>query len=78
MIKRRPPCLHTSKLPLLLCLAFSQFGCTELRGTGDLGVIIEREPAAIQIINTSTNNRISRIAELGDLSHASIVYSRDA
>ena len=78
MIKHSFSCLRFSKFPLLISLAFSQFGCTELRGTGDLGVIIEREPAAIQIINTSTNNSISKISGLGDLSHASIVYSRDA
>lgn len=78
MIKCPFSYLRFSKLPLLISLAFSQIGCTELRGTGDLGVIIEREPAAIQIINTSTNNSLSKITELGDLSHASIVYSRDA
>ncbi len=78
MIKHSFSCLRFSKFPLLFSLIFSQIGCTELRGTGDLGVIIEREPAAIQIINTSTNNSISKITGLGDLSHASIVYSRDA
>lgn len=62
-------------LPLLL---FSQSALSELRGTGDLGVIVEREPAAIQIINTTDNKALSRITGLGDLSHASIVYSRDA
>ncbi len=78
MIKHSFSCSPFSKVPLLLSLIFSQIGCTELRGTGDLGVIIEREPAAIQLINTSTNMSLSRITELGDLSHASIVYSRDA
>ncbi|SHE19473.1 cytochrome D1 domain-containing protein [methanotrophic endosymbiont of Bathymodiolus puteoserpentis (Logatchev)] len=78
MIKHSFSCSPFSKVPLLLSLIFSQIGCTELRGTGDLGVIIEREPAAIQLINTSTNKSLSRITELGDLSHASIVYSRDA
>lgn len=62
-------------LPLLL---FSHSALSELRGTGDLGVIVEREPAAIQIINTTDNKALSRITGLGDLSHASIVYSRDA
>jgi protein NirF len=48
------------------------------RGTGDLGLIIERASSSIQIIETSGNSSIGRIDELGDLSHASAVYSRDA
>jgi len=63
---------------LLLGLMISQASLAELRGTGDLGLVIEREPAAVQIINTSTQSSLSRIAGLGDLSHASVVYSRDA
>lgn len=63
---------------LLACLLVSQVSLAELRGTGDLGLIIEREPAAVQIINTSTQKTLSHIADLGDLSHASVVYSRDA
>lgn len=65
-------------LCLLGCLLFSQYTHADLRGTGDLGVIIEREPAAIQIINTTHKTRLSQISNLGDLSHASVVYSRDA
>jgi len=63
---------------LLACLLFSQISLAELRGTGDLGLIVEREPAAVQIINTSTHSSLARITDLGDLSHASVVYSRDA
>ena len=48
------------------------------RGTGDLGLIIERASSSIQIIETSGNSSIGRIDGLGDLSHASAVYSRDA
>jgi protein NirF len=48
------------------------------RGTGDLGLIIERATSSIQIIETSGNSSIGRIDGLGDLSHASAVYSRDA
>ena len=48
------------------------------RGTGDLGLIIERANSSIQIIETSGNSGIGRIDGLGDLSHASAVYSRDA
>jgi protein NirF len=48
------------------------------RGTGDLGLIIERASSSIQIIETSGNTSIARIEGFGDLSHASVVYSRDA
>jgi len=63
---------------LLAGLVVSTVACTPLRGTGDLGVVIEREPAAVQIINTTDKTSLKRITGLGDLSHASVVYSRDA
>ncbi|MBL1143072.1 MAG: protein nirF, partial [Proteobacteria bacterium] len=50
----------------------------ELRGTGDLGVIIERAVGKVRLVNTSQRTDIGRIDGLGDLSHASIVFSRDA
>jgi protein NirF len=48
-----------------------------LRGTGDLGLIIERADGAVLIIDTSDQTILSRITGLGDLSHASVVFSRD-
>jgi len=48
-----------------------------LRGTGDLGVIIERAVGKVQIIETSTRTSLMTVDGLGDLSHASVVYSRD-
>jgi len=59
----------------LAVLAQSLFAA---RGTGDLGLIIERASSSIQLIETSGNTSIGRIEGLGDLSHASAVYSRDA
>lgn len=50
---------------------------TELRGTGDLGLVIERASGSIQIIETTNNTSLARVEGLGDLSHASAVYSRD-
>lgn len=50
---------------------------TEYRATGDLGVVIERATSQVQIVNHSSNSILSEIDGLGDLSHASIVYSRD-
>jgi protein NirF len=49
----------------------------DLRATGDLGVVIERETGSIQIVNTTKPASLSRIEGLGDLSHASVVFSRD-
>jgi protein NirF len=48
-----------------------------LRGTGDLGLIIERASGHVTLINTSARQPYARIGGLGDLSHASAVYSRD-
>ena len=48
-----------------------------LRGSGDLGIIIERADGAVQIIETSGNTSLCRVPGLGDLSHASAVFSRD-
>lgn len=50
---------------------------TAIRGTGDLGIVIERADGSVQIIDTTNNRSIGRVTGLGDLSHASAVYSRD-
>jgi len=54
-------------------------GCAqvELRGSGDLGVIVERSAGRLQVVDTTRLKSIGTIAGLGDLSHASVVYSRD-
>lgn len=54
-------------------------GCAgpALRGTGDLGVVIERASGSVQIVDTSKLVAIASVKGLGDLSHASLVYSRD-
>src|SRR5574337_778088 len=48
-----------------------------LRGTGDLGVVIERATGQMQVIETSGRKSLAQVSGLGDLSHASLVYSRD-
>lgn len=48
-----------------------------LRGTGDLGVVVERAAGRIQVIETSGLRSLCTVEDLGDLSHASVVYSRD-
>lgn len=50
---------------------------TNLRATGDLGLIIERATGQVKIVNHSDKSSLAEIDGLGDLSHASIVYSRD-
>ena len=54
-------------------------GCASagLRGTGDLGVVIERANGSVQLVSTTERAAIGRVTGLGDLSHASVVYSRD-
>lgn len=48
-----------------------------LRGTGDLGVVIERATGSVQIVETTGQSHLARIEGLGDLSHASVVFTRD-
>ncbi|PIF92355.1 protein NirF [Acidovorax sp. 62] len=48
-----------------------------LRGTGDLGVVIQRARGAITVVNTSQRTLLGEVTGLGDLSHASVVFSRD-
>ncbi|HEB99315.1 MAG TPA: protein nirF [Thiotrichales bacterium] len=48
-----------------------------LRGTGDLGILVERATGSLQIIETTHRSSLARVEGLGDLSHASAVFSRD-
>lgn len=49
----------------------------ELRGTGDLGVVVQRASGQLLVVEHSNNTRLAEIDGLGDLSHASVVFSRD-
>ena len=62
-----------------LLLAALLAGCAGVapRGTGDLGVVVERASGSVQLVSTTQRVAIGRVAGLGDLSHASVVYSRD-
>ncbi|MFC3864468.1 cytochrome D1 domain-containing protein [Alcaligenes aquatilis] len=61
-------------LSLLVILS----GCANsLRGTNDLGLIVERATGSVAVVETSHRSRLARIEGLGDLSHAHITYSRD-
>lgn len=51
--------------------------CAGVRGTGDMGIVIERADGRVRVIEHTENRQLASIAGLGDLSHASAVYSRD-
>ena len=49
----------------------------DLRGTGDLGLVVEREAGSLLVVDRSARAALGRIEGLGDLSHASLVYAPD-
>ncbi|ASF46914.1 cytochrome D1 domain-containing protein [Methylovulum psychrotolerans] len=63
-------------LPTLALTLFALSAQADPRATGDLGLVIEREDSAALIINTSEPKQLAKIDGLGDLSHASVVFSR--
>lgn len=71
-------------LPLALAVSFGMItsvtlsASTELmRGTGDLGIVIERTTGSVLVVDTTERAIVTRVEGLGDLSHASAVFSRD-
>ncbi|MEJ6655985.1 MAG: cytochrome D1 domain-containing protein [Pseudomonas sp.] len=72
---KRPLLLLVTTLLLAGCA--HQSATLPLRGTGDLGVVVERATGTLQLIDSSTRTSLARIEGLGDLSHASVVFSRD-
>ncbi len=72
--------LHAWSLGTLVVLILAWLpGCatTPLRGTGDLGLVIERTAGKVLVVDTTHRRILGEVAGLGDLSHASVVYSRD-
>jgi len=67
----RSACALAAALALAACAAPAP------RGTGDLGVVIERAAGRVTLIETSGRTALGVVSGLGDLSHASVVYSRD-
>ncbi len=58
-------------------------GCSSLpadavRGTGDLGVVIERAAGRVKVVEHSHDSILGTVEGLGDLSHAHVAFSRDA
>ncbi len=62
---------------LSLLLATTAFADTKTIATGDLGLVIERAKGSVLLVDQSDRAALARIEGLGDLSHASIVYSSD-
>jgi len=66
------------RLAVLAALLLFLSGCaTGLRGTGDLGLVIERASGSVRLVETSGPSALGEVTGLGDLSHASVVFSRD-
>ncbi|NCF80932.1 MAG: protein nirF [Proteobacteria bacterium] len=63
--------------PAYALLAMSLGACTQLRGTGDLGIVVERAAGSVLVVETTHRSQLAQVQGLGDLSHASAVYSRD-
>jgi protein NirF len=68
---------RAASLALTLGIAGFATAAPQMRGTGDLGVVVERASGSLQVIETSGNTALGRVEGLGDLSHASTVFSRD-
>ncbi|RLK03539.1 cytochrome D1 domain-containing protein [Ruegeria conchae] len=65
---------------LILTLATTLLMTTaqaEPTATGDLGLVIERAKGSVLLVDQSDRAALARIEGLGDLSHASLVYSPD-
>ena len=66
--------LRTLIVALMMALPAA---AAELRGTGDLGVAVERTTGTLLVLDRSEHAAIGRVEGLGDLSHASVVFSPD-
>lgn len=61
----------------VLAAALALTGPAIAQPTGDLGLVVERASGSLLVVDQSERARIGRIEGLGDLSHASLVYSPD-
>jgi protein NirF len=67
-----------SRVLIVLAAVFLS-ACTQVpvRGTGNLGIVIERADGRVTVVDTTAKSVLGRIEGLGDLSHASAVFARD-
>ncbi len=69
--------LFLAALAILVFAPCVELQAAELRGTGDLGIVIERASGSLQVIDVTARRALGRVEGLGDLSHASAVFSPD-
>lgn len=62
---------------LLVVLLAASAQADDLRGTGALGIVVERASGSVQVVDVVARAALGRIEGLGDLSHASAVFSPD-
>jgi len=87
-VRRRPRCLRRACLAVaaaaLAAMAGGRLTAAEspdgdgLRGTADLGIVVERANGRVQVVDTTARRSLGVVDGLGDLSHAHAVFSRDA
>ena len=69
--------MRASWLFLLASLLIASCSAVPPRGTGDLGMVIERDAGRVQVVDTTARASLGGVTGLGDLSHASVVFARD-
>ncbi|MBM3522706.1 MAG: protein nirF [Alphaproteobacteria bacterium] len=77
-MKRRTLIAGALGAPLVAGRAVASPPADALRGTGDLALVIERAAGRALVFETTTPAMLHRVDGLGDMSHASAVFSRDA
>jgi len=65
------------RLLALLALVALPAAAAEVRATGGLGVVVERATGSLLVVDRTTHAALGRVTGLGDLSHASVVFSPD-
>ena len=71
------PLRLTTLAAVLFCLTPPAQAETPCCATGDLGLVVERARGSLLVVDQSEHAALGRIEGLGDLSHASLVYSPD-
>ncbi|MBF0372394.1 MAG: protein nirF [Alphaproteobacteria bacterium] len=64
-------------LASLFLVALAWPAAAEPRGTGDLGIVIERAAGRVAVVDRAKVARLATVEGLGDLSHAAAVFSPD-
>jgi protein NirF len=65
-------------LSILLLAALVACASREAAPPPETGVVIERATGSVQVLDPARHASVGRITDLGDLSHAAVVFSQDA